>query len=208
MQHGKRGFDRLVYGCKNISETSLDWVCTLEDPCKLYYPHLLPSTDKDLADKPITIDQLAYEKVLSTPAISQHVKTHQVITPSMPSFQDNGSEGPDTATELYEWISLVRLGSPRVLYNDSIDPYLSRYSSPNCPPGEMSVSHISCDGFLSSSWVSNLVSTLIVACPEESWFAISATDVAAGGLGGRSEITVLKPPGQSSRYLMWDIKHI
>lgn len=160
-----------------------------------------------LADMPITIGNLSYEKIPSVPVIAQHVKTHQVITPSMPGFQDNEPEGSDIAAELYEWISLVRLRSPRVLYNDDINPYLSRYTAPSCPVGEMSVGHISWNGLLGSSWVSNLASALIAACPEESWVAISATDVAADGMGGRSEITVLKPPGQSSRYLMWNVKH-
>lgn len=207
MQHGKRGFDRLVYGCKNISDTPVNWICTLENPCKPCYPHPLPVLTMILADTPITIGNLSYEKVLSRLDIAHHVKTHQVITPSMPSFRDNGPEGSDTAVELYEWISLVRLRSPRVLFNDDIDPYLSRYTVPSYPVGEMSVGQISWNGLLSSSWVSNLTSALMTACPEESWFAISATDMAASGLGGRSEITVLKPPGQSSRYLMWDIKH-
>ncbi|XWW95996.1 hypothetical protein V2A60_003966 [Cordyceps javanica] len=31
MQHGKRGFDRLVYGCKTISDTPMNWIFTLED---------------------------------------------------------------------------------------------------------------------------------------------------------------------------------
>ncbi len=207
MQHGKRGFDRLVYGCKNISDTPVNWICTQENPCKPCYPHPLPVLTMILADTPITIGNLSYEKVLSRLDIAHHVKTHQVITPSMPSFRDNGPEGSDTAVELYEWISLVRLRSPRVLFNDDIDPYLSRYTVPSYPVGEMSIGQISWNGLLSSSWVSNLTSALMTACPEESWFAISATDMAASGLGGRSEITVLKPPGQSSRYLMWDIKH-
>ncbi|KAJ6782631.1 hypothetical protein PWT90_00184 [Aphanocladium album] len=185
MVHGKRGFDRLVYGCRSISDTPMKWVCTLEDS----------ST---------TISQLSCGKVSAKLTTSQ-IKTHQVITQSMPSFQD-GLEA-DTAADLYEWLSLVRLGSPRVLHNDTIDPYLSRYIVPDSAPGETSVSRTSWDGVFSSSWVSNLVSTLFAACPEDSWLVISATDMPAGGLGGKSEITVLKPPGQSSRYLMWDIKH-
>ncbi|KAJ3495778.1 hypothetical protein NLG97_g3150 [Lecanicillium saksenae] len=185
MQHGKRGFDRLVYGCKSISGTPINWVCTLEDP----------ST---------TPGQLSCVKMLVKPTCYQ-IKTHQVITHPMPIIEDKLEA--DAAADLYEWLSLVRLGSPRVVYNDSIDPYLSRYSVPDSPPGETSVGRTSWDGLLNSSWASNLVSALLATCPEDSWFAISATDMPSGGLGGKSETTILKPPGQSSRYWMWDIKH-
>lgn len=188
MRHGKRGFDRMVFGCKTISDKLTSWICTLED-----------------SSAP---DGLSYTKVLSKPVTSQHMITHQVMTPAMPGFHGIGPESRSTAAELYEWISLVRLGSPRVSYSDDIDSYISRYSAPDCPPGEMSVGNISWDGLFSPSWVSNLVSRLLAVCPEESWFAITATDVMAGGLGGKGEITVLKPPGQGAKYLMWDIKHI
>ncbi len=34
------------------------------------------------------------------------------------------------ALEIYEWLSLVSLESPRILAGDDIDPYLSRYQAP------------------------------------------------------------------------------
>lgn len=191
MQHGKRGFDRLLYGCRSISDQTLNWVCTLEIS----------------SEKPTTLGQLPYTEVLSKPVVSRHIETHRVITPTIPGLEDNGRCGQDTAAELYEWISLVRLQSPRILHKDSLDAYISRYSVPDCPPGNTRVGHISWDGLLSSSWVSTMASALMASCPEASWFAISATDAVAGGLGGKSEITVLKPPGQNSRFLMWDVKH-
>lgn len=201
MQHGKRGFDRLVYGCKSISDTPVNWICTLEDKCEYYYIVLVLSRILTrLVDSTTSLDQISNAKVSSDPA-TQQIKTHQIVTPSMPSLD------ADTAADLYEWLSLVRLGSPRVLYKDSIDPYLSRYSPPDCPPGEINVGRISWDGLMSPSWVSNLASALLAACPEDSWFAICATDMPAGGLGGHCETTIMKPPGQNSRYWMWDIKH-
>ncbi|KAM3499336.1 hypothetical protein MY10362_007407 [Beauveria mimosiformis] len=171
----------------------------------IHIPQLRP--DKAQAEKPPTLGQLPYTEVPSKPVVSRQIETHQVITPTMPGFEDNGRYDQDTAVELYEWISLVRLQSPRVLHKDSLDAYISRYSVPDCPPGETSVGHISWDGLLSSSWVSTMVSALMASCPEASWFAISATDAIAGGMGGKSEITILKPPGQSSRFLMWDVKY-
>lgn len=136
------------------------------------------------------------------------VQTAQVVSASMPDFLVAASSGyqAETAAELYEWLSLARLNSPRIRCDDRIDPYLSRYRCPEGPPGQMEISCTSWDGLLSTSWVCSLASTLLAACPAESWVAISATDIPIGVLGGTSEVTVLKPPGDS-RYLMWNIKH-
>ncbi|EJP60853.1 ribonuclease P 40kDa subunit [Beauveria bassiana ARSEF 2860] len=86
MQHGKRGFDRLLYGCRSISDQTLNWVSE--------------------AEKPTTLGQLPYTEVLSKPVVSRHIETHRVITPTIPGLEDNGRCGQDTAAELYEWISL------------------------------------------------------------------------------------------------------
>src|SRR2546423_11885070 len=61
------------------------------------------------------------------------------------------------AAGIHEWLSLVRLESPRVSTDDQIDSFLSRYSVPgsdNYPaekPAELV--RLRWDGFMSPTWV-------------------------------------------------------
>lgn len=58
MLHGKRGFDRLVYACKNISSTSLNWICISEDSCKALILFISKGADPLTRPKPKSIQSL------------------------------------------------------------------------------------------------------------------------------------------------------
>lgn len=61
------------------------------------------------------------------------------------------------AIELHEWISLVVLGSPRILKNDIIDPFLCRYAVPgDIQPHNSGVVSIQWSGFIPAHWVRSL----------------------------------------------------
>ncbi|KAH8193722.1 hypothetical protein TruAng_012110 [Truncatella angustata] len=69
-------------------------------------------------------------KYTSAPFLVEELRAN---TPSlnMPAeaLAEQGQPALDEfATEVYEWLSLLRLQSPRVYTGDSIDPFLSRYS--------------------------------------------------------------------------------
>ena len=63
----------------------------------------------------------------------------------------------DYAIELHEWLSLVSMHSPRVICNDQIDPYLSRYRVPERDTATSSkLVTVEWSGFLPSSWIRDL----------------------------------------------------
>lgn len=85
-----------------------------------------------------------------------------------PSLGEQDDEHLDSAafdshvTDLYEWLSLVSLASPRILQSDEIDPYLSRYEVPGAEEaGAINLVHVRWKGFLPSKWItSTWMSTL------------------------------------------------
>ena len=63
--------------------------------------------------------------------------------------------------EIYEWLSLVGLQSPRVVLGDAIDPYLSRYQVPNDnSENTMNLVTLTWTGFLPAQWVRGLFAEL------------------------------------------------
>lgn len=111
----------------------------------------------------------------------------------------------DAASELYEWLSLVRLGSPRVQRGDDIDPYLSRYEAPGGLDESMSVCKIAFKGFLSSSWLHDVAMDVMATLPPQSWFSLSATELSTSMFGAAREVTLLRPDQVKNEYLMWEI---
>lgn len=112
----------------------------------------------------------------------------------------------DASTECYEWLSLIRLGSPRVEAQDSIDPYLSRYQVPGEEGGEVTMCKLSWQGFMSSNWLHELLIEIIVAAPSASWFSLGATCFSRRVSGGADEVALLRPPRAEGKFLMWETK--
>lgn len=112
----------------------------------------------------------------------------------------------EVATDLYEWLSLIRLESPRAAANDEIDSYLSRYRAPGNVDGQMQVFKMSWQGFLSAGWVRDLLIDVLVSSPSQSWFAVSSTAFSKGVVGSCDELTFLRPSGAAGEYLMWETK--
>jgi ribonucleases P/MRP protein subunit RPP40 len=109
------------------------------------------------------------------------------------------------AAELYEWLSLVRLGSPRVSITDDIDPYLSRYRAPNESQGSMLVCHIRWQGLMSTAWLEMLLVDILASLPSRSWFSLSATEISDSISGASNEVALLRPGKTPDEYLMWQI---
>jgi ribonuclease P/MRP protein subunit RPP40 len=110
----------------------------------------------------------------------------------------------DFSTGLYEWLSLIRLQSPRTLVGDQIDPYLARYQVPNAET-EGKICKITWQGFLAPSWSRQTLIDIVLALPATSWFSFGTTTFPKGLAGDKTECTVLRPPN-SSEYLMWEVK--
>jgi ribonuclease P/MRP protein subunit RPP40 len=128
------------------------------------------------------------------------------LSPDASFLAPGGKEDlEDFATGLYEWLSLVRLQSPRIEAGDQIDPYLSRYEVPGAEQ-QGKICKISWQGFLAPSWSRQTLIDIIIALPPQAWFAFSTTTFSKGLAGDSVECTILRPPNSVGEYLMWEVK--
>ncbi|ROV89802.1 hypothetical protein VSDG_08586 [Cytospora chrysosperma] len=195
MFRGKKGFDRLVYSCKNAFIEPLTWLfCNVAsktpspDPLEAFQPAKCTSPPQVTAamDGVVPPLKLGSDMISSTEA----------------------QDIPDFASEIYEWLSLVRLQSPRVLPTDSIDPYLSRYQIPG-EPGQQTSSRlctVTWEGFLPPHFARQLLVDAILALSSRTWFSVAVSSFSKGFSGDASESTFLRQPDSPGEYLLWDIK--
>ncbi|RYO93524.1 hypothetical protein DL764_007973 [Monosporascus ibericus] len=193
MLHGKKGFDRLVYACKKVFSSPTSWLfCNLSknpspDPLAKHYQvryTSAPGFDEDLA-----------------------VAIPTLMPPQAVLERNNKLELDEYATDVYEWLSLIRLGSPRILASDKVDPYLSTYAVPGGAEdvSEGRLCKVSWEGFISSAWTRQLLADIILALPSKSWFSLSVTTFAKSIVGDCTECTIFRPPDSPGEYFLWDI---
>ncbi|KAI6768200.1 hypothetical protein HG530_006209 [Fusarium avenaceum] len=177
-------------------------------PGKPYGPKGGRASKPRWAPSPDPLQQFFPTAFTSTPNLSRDLPILQPSLEVDPEvLAENDREALEWfATESYEWISLVRLGSPRVESQDSIDPYLSRY----CVPGEATsaskICKLSWEGFMSAPWLRGLLMEVLAACPSGTWFSLSATCFSKSMSGNSDDLTILKPPNAAGKYLMWETK--
>ncbi|KAG5984621.1 hypothetical protein E4U55_003954 [Claviceps digitariae] len=127
------------------------------------------------------------------------------------SFSKDGSprETQQIGLHVYEWLSLLRLESPRVQSGDSIDTFLSRYkvaSNEHSEHEHTGVCKISWVGLIGATWFQTLVRDLLAAHPAEGWLSVSSNsfhDVSLSGNG--SELVILRPSAKENQYIMWTL---
>lgn len=212
MLHGKKGFDRLLYACRNVFSAPVTWLYSYAQgehspPTLFYYCPALrafskygtePDSDplKDLDPVKFTARYAPSPTLnVNTPPLSSLTTA---LTSSRPDFDE-------AAAELYEWLSLVRLSSPRVEVGDSIDPYLSGYRVPGDAPAPSRLRRVSWRGFISPTWVRDTLSRVLVDAPSRSWLSLSATAFGKGP-GDTAECTFFRPPDSGGQYLLWEIR--
>lgn len=207
MLPGKKGFDRLLYACKNVFSTPLTWLYSYSQGINLLFPHSSspskyitePDADPLQAIQPI--------KFTARPTSSETLNTS---TPPLAALAaDLASSRPafeEAAAELYEWLSLVRLSSPRVEAGDAIDPYLSSYRVPGDDPAPGRLRRVSWRGFIPPAWVRDTLAVVLAEAPAKSWLSLSATSFGKGGCGGGAEIAFFRPPDSGGQYLLWEIR--
>ncbi|PHH61657.1 hypothetical protein CDD81_8068 [Ophiocordyceps australis] len=188
MLPGLKGFDRLMSACENVLKEPLEWLLCNANACDM----------------------------------TKHKHTDYTIAPSILQSQNVAGVTPDIAacilaqgdremleeraTELYEWLSLVRLQSPRIAVNNNIDPFLSRYKLPADDVAEIQVCMFRWQGFLSASWLQSVVMDALTLCSPQQWISFSATAISQSISGDTSEFSLLRPSGTAIDYLMWEIK--
>lgn len=188
MIRGHKSFNRLTYAFTNALTDTLTWLFT-----DLRSTTISPTS-------PITAHQPFIRDVEH-----QILQLDAVKAPSFPTSFVGGDE--IAATELFEWISLVLLDSPRVREGDGVDPYLCRYSVPDLgvqvavtetggqddTASAMAVTdlvRVRWHGFMSAAFVSNVFTAAVKATSgpsEETWFALRAQS-----FNGRGYV-ILKP---------------
>jgi len=128
------------------------------------------------------------------------------LKPALESIGPGDREDLESfSAELYEWLSLVRLGSPRIHPEDNIDPFLSRYEVPGVKhQGKLRT--ISWRGFLPPAWSRGVLVEVIAALPSKAWFSFSTTTFTRGVTSNNSDCTILRPPDSQGEYLLWEIK--
>ncbi|KAF4949989.1 hypothetical protein FGADI_8527 [Fusarium gaditjirri] len=193
MLRGHKGYDRLIYACKSVFTQPMTW---------------LFCNNTTQTPNPDPLQKFSPTACTSTFNISQDIA---VLQPSLDVdsevLSENDRESLEYfATEVYEWLSLIRLGSSRVEPRDTIDPYLSKYSVPGDDPKESKVCKLSWEGFMSAQWLRGLLMDVLVSCPSRTWFSLSATSFSRSVPGNSDDLTILRPPSAAGRYLMWETK--
>ena len=142
------------------------------------------------------------------PAIVQNIDTlvPTLAPPPVAITSADKDHFDDFSTQVYEWLSLVRLQSPRVQPRDQIDPYLCRYEVPGDEHTSTKLCKITWQGFLAPSWSRQMLIDIIGTLPAKTWFSFSTTTFSKGMAGDNTECTFLRPPGAPGEYMMWEIK--
>lgn len=152
MVQGTKGWERVVWACKNVLNWSLTWLFV--DFTVRGKKEMEPNGSKG-DDAPTTSPTATMKEEGENPlqpfaptlfTISPEIhKMSNVLVPIWPTpnrkVNNNNKKSSTTtptptpdpiqSTELLEWISLAILGSPRITANDVMDSYLCRYSVPS-----------------------------------------------------------------------------
>ena len=203
MKHGKRGFGRLQWACKNVLNHSLTWV----------FHNFNPSFPEALAEGREAICKHAPWTRGFAPSVREmdKVLVSRIVPGELPSLYDQ-----DEALELLEYLHVLHLGSPRVNEGDSIDSLLSRYEVPawNGEPEVRKLVQVSWKGFMAPVFAREvflLVRELkfrgmgeqeeghVRRGKEEAWFAMSAQ-----GFGGQRAWTLMHFASRDT--LVWDME--
>lgn len=158
MVRGKKGFERVLWAFKHVLIDTATWlVCNF----------------KDLADFSGPIAAFAPIVKTVTPIIG---KIENANVPGFTGDYDTGD--PNEIVDQLEWLSLAVLDSPRILKNDSINTYLSRYRVPNALsslPGETTaIARLQWRGLVNSVFITALLGAMLRASSAPTWFAFSA----------------------------------
>lgn len=163
MLHGKKGFERIVWAFKNVLNHSVTWLFydfnSNSEYGKAIALQCLSTTRSltaILAAKEIPITK---HHPVTKSCSPQKRTTERVRVPNIspPLSSDSDADFEDWALETYEWLSLVALESPRILSEDTIDPFLSRYQIPHNDSGKaLNMITLTWTGFIPALWIMHL----------------------------------------------------
>ncbi|OAA39141.1 Ribonuclease P, Rpp40 [Metarhizium rileyi] len=140
-----------------------------------------------------------------TSRLSQKTLALPELILTAPPAATDGVGFEERAIATYEWLSLVRLESPRIEPKDAIDPYLSRYYIKGKTSDPLHICKITWQGLIGTSWLRDLARDAMALCPQQDWFSIIATKSCCIEMGIHAESVLLRPSGNGSQYLLWQI---
>ncbi|KUJ07937.1 uncharacterized protein LY89DRAFT_691255 [Mollisia scopiformis] len=191
MLHGKKGFDRIVYAFKTVLTAPVTW--------------LFLNLETKAAD-PDPFDAHFPARKVATTQVTRDI---QVKMPSLvpPTEVDSayGADFEDYAVEMYEWLSLLQLDSPRILADDKTDPFLSRYNISGDTSTNCSLVKVNWRGFMSAFWVRDAFVQILQVIPREAWFVFRADEVGCGPHKQNRSCTIVKLPKAPTEYMLWEI---
>jgi len=164
MEHGKKGFERIKWAFKNVLNESLAWLFV----------------DMENEDSSSGVIAALHPQIKELkPAISR-------VADTVPPFVNDEETVHDPLYEeqLFEWLGLVALNSPRISQSDTVDSYLCRYALPDAfdamedsALNTQSIVHLRWHGFASSIFVRHLWIIMRMALKEKSnsWFSLGAS---------------------------------
>ena len=188
MQHGRKGFERLVWACKNVLNHVITWLfydlnaqkvdtgaseisASPDDPLKQHHPLHQTTMLKTFVLKDVMVPPLTSPWASDSP-----------FPPSAPPrrvpIQHNKVHFSTSLLETQEYFSLLSLASPRLSATAAIDPLLSRYTLPteaeHAKTGDVVILRWD-SGFLMSRWVRRVFVEMVKATrKEKGWMAMGA----------------------------------
>lgn len=138
--------------CQKVRYSSIMKLCTFLTWKKKTYIYIentpLQKHQPEIVECDVT--RIPHREVLVPPS-------QMDITESTPS-----EDVQEHCNALSEWLAMVALESPRVTANDTIDPYLSRYSVPDANDSNpTNLISLKWHGFINSRWITRLLTTLL-----------------------------------------------
>ena len=145
-------------------------------------------------------------KKISTPMVVESF-TNNVPSLQPPTTLDPAYDGDfeDYSAEVHEWLALILLESPRISKDDDIDPLLSRYVVTGDSVASSSLTKVTWQGFLSPMWAHKAFVQILLAIPQDGWFSYVLSGFSNGWFNECKTSTILKIPGSSCEYMLWEI---
>ena len=160
--HGKKGFERIVWAFKNVLNHSMTWLFHDFNSEHGETIAVAKSLDNKIIDCSIAARDVPITKhyPVTKECSPQQKTTERVRVPNLsaPRTSDYKDDFEEWALETYEWLSLVAMESPRILSEDTIDPFLSRYQVPQSDSGKaFTMVTLTWTGFIPAFWIKNLM---------------------------------------------------
>ncbi|KIW13387.1 hypothetical protein PV08_08575 [Exophiala spinifera] len=213
MLRGKKGFDRLLWAAKNVLNRSLCWL----------FVDLSPNKESEEDQRPINAH---HPNVQSLSPLIQTVRNVQFpLTLTAPISTFPGPRPPEEIQEsihdLFEFIDMLALASPRVQTTDSVDSFISGYRVPDPPESDKgsapvsgtrsaSVKVVTWAGLLPAQWTLDILCAIIKHSRAKDlsrldrsaqWLGLTVTAHKAEPVGQTDGYTVLLRPVAESKLL-------